>query len=184
MRLIFLLFYLSAAAGIAKGQELPEYNNSATTWNSRTNVSTPLAPEETVRKDKINSSYTVPYGSLFSKKAYMKTTMQLNGPKSKARATAEDTLRIFVKIDQNTDPKSIIKIYKAAVENNNREASVMQISKKGEVQRSDGDYTYDLKKILPGVFRVNVVGVKAGDEILFYIGTHEAALAKLTLGIE
>ena len=184
MRSIFSLTCLIVIVGITNGQQLPEYNNSATAWNSKSNVSTPLTPEEAVRKDKMNSSYNVPYGSLFSKKAAMKTFMQLNGPKSKSRTVADDSIKIFVKIDKDTDPKGVIKIYKTALENNNREAYVMQVSKKGEVQRSDGDYNYSLNKMSPGLFQVNVVGVKAGDELLFYLGTHEAALAKLTLGID
>jgi hypothetical protein len=184
MRSILLSSFLSTVVVIAKAQELPEYNNSATAWNSKTKVSVPLTPEETVRKDKMNSAYKVPYGALFSKKAAVKTTMQLNGSKSKARITAEDTLKIFVKIDKNIDPKSVIKIYRATAIDNMREIQIMQISKKGNVERSDGDFMFILKKLNPGVFQVDVLGIKTRDEILFYIGTHEASLAKLTLGVD
>jgi len=184
MKSIFLFISLSSVVAIVKAQELPEYNNSATAWNSKTKISIPLTPEETVRKDKMNSAYKVPYGALFSKKAAVKTTMQLNGPKSKARITAADTLRIFVKIDKDIDPVSVIKIYRATPIDNAREVQVMQVSKKGDVERSDGDFMYFLKKLNPGVFQVNVLGTKASDEILFYIGTHESSLAKLTLGVD
>jgi len=180
----YLVYSLSISAFFGQAQTLPEYNNSGAAWNSKTNITVPLTPEETIRKDKINSAYKIPYGALFSKKAAMKTVMQLQGPRSKARVSSEDTLKIFAKIDKDIDPKGVIKIYKANIENNNREVNAMQVSKKGDVERSDGDYTYSLRKISPGVFRVDIIGAKAGDELLFYIGTHEMALAKLTLGID
>lgn len=184
MKIYFLAVGLSMTLALTRAQVMPEYNNSATAWNSKANTYAQLMPEETIRKDKMNSAYKIPYGALFSKKAAMKTTLQLQGPKSKARIAFEDTLRIFTKIDKDIDPKSIIKIYRANVKNNNREINAMEVSKKGEVERSDGDYVYSLKKLSPGVFQVDVVGVKPGDELVFYIGTHQMATAKLSLGID
>lgn len=163
---------------------MPEYNNSAIVWNSKANISVQLSPEETVRKDKLNSAYKIPYGALFSKKAVVKTTLQLQGPKSKARTAAEDTLKIYAKIDKDVNPLGIFKIYRATIENNNREVQVMQTSKKGNVDRSDGDFQYTIDKIAAGIFLVKVVGPKSGDELFFYIGTHETPMAKLTLGID
>lgn len=180
----YLVYSLILSAFLSQAQILPEYNNSAIAWNSKANIAVPLTPEETIRKDKMNSAYKIPYGALFSKKAAMKTIMQLQGPRSKARISSEDTLKIFAKIDKDTDPKGVIKIYKANIENNNREVNAMQVSKKGEVERSDGDYSYSLRKVSQGVFRLDVIGTKPGDELLLYIGTHEMAVAKLTLGID
>jgi hypothetical protein len=155
-------------------QELPEYNNSATAWNSKTNQSVSLSPEEGLRKNKTA-------GAMIGK---VKVVMQFQGLKSRARISGEDTLKIFAKVDKDTNPQGLFKIYKASITNGNREVLVVKSSIGRGVERSDGDYIYTIKQISSGIVRVNIPNVKSGDELLFYIGTHESSLAKLTLGID
>lgn len=174
MRLIFLFIFLSTVVAIVKAQEFPEYNNSATAWNSKMNQSVPLSPEEGLRKNKTA-------GAMIGK---VKVVMQFEGAKSKARIAAEDTLKVFAKVDKDTNPHGLFKIYKASINNGNREVLVVKSSLGRGVERSDGDYSYTIKKISPGIIRVNIPNVKSGDELLFYIGTHESSLAKLTLGVD
>jgi hypothetical protein len=119
-------------------------------------------------------------GALFSKN---KTVIQFKGEKSPARISSEDTLRIFAKIDKDVNPNGLFKIYKSTVKNGNREVLAMTTSLKG-ANRSDGNFLYTMKKISPGIFLVKVFGPKSGDELFFYIGTHETSMAKLTLGID
>lgn len=155
-------------------QELPEYNNSAVAWNSKTNESVPLLPEDGLQKTKTA-------GAIIGK---VKVVMQFQGTKSKARITAEDTLKIFAKVDKDTNPEGLFKIYKTTIVNGNREVLVMKTSVGRGAERSDGDYTYNLKKISPGIVRVDILNVKPGEELFFYIGTHQSPLAKLTIGID
>src|SRR5689334_22430840 len=110
MKSILLFASLSTMVAIVKAQELPEYNNSATAWNSKANQSVTLSPEEGLRKNKTA-------GAMIGK---VKVVMQFQGPKSKARIAAEDTLKIFVKVDKDTNPEGLFIIYKASINNGNR----------------------------------------------------------------
>ena len=101
----FLISFSSLA------QELPEYNNSAVAWNSRTNQSAPLIPEDGLHKTKTA-------GAIIGK---VKVVMQFQGIKSKARITAEDILKIFAKIDKDTNPEGLFKINKTTIVSGNRE---------------------------------------------------------------
>ncbi len=174
MKHICITFLAAIITFSIQAQELPEYNNSAIAWNSKTNQSVPLTQEEGLRKDKVA-------GAMFGK---VKVVMQFQGPKSIARIGAEDTLKVFAKIDKDTNPQGLFKIYKASITGGNREVLVMKSSIGHGAQRSDGDYTYSLKKVSPGIYKLSIPNVKSGDELFFYIGTHESSLAKLTLGID
>lgn len=165
---------------VASAQTLPEYNNSAVAWNNKTNSSVPLSPEEGLRSTKIGAANFVPMGSLFAKN---KTVLRFQGTRSSARIAADDTLKIFVKIDQNMNPNGLFKLFRATIKNGNREVLAMTTSIKG-AERSDGDFLYTITKISPGIFLVKAVGPKSGDELFFYIGTHDTAMAKMTLGID
>lgn len=172
------IFILSVSSSMA--QELPEYNNSATAWNSHNNKSVQLVQEEGLRSTKLGAGNFVPMGSLFAKN---RTIVQFQGEKSNARTAVEDTLRIFAKIDKDINPNGFFKIYRTTKKNGNREVLAMTSSIKG-AQRSDGDFPYTIGKVSPGIYIVKVIGVKSGDELIFYIGTHDTAMAKLTLGID
>jgi len=173
-KFLFLFVGLTNVMSIVKGQELPEYNNSATAWNRKLNQSVPLSPEEGLRKNKTA-------GAMMGK---VKIVMHFDGAKSKARIAAEDTLKIFAKVDKDVNPQGLFKIYRASISGGDREVLVLKSSLGKGVERSDGDFPYTVKKISPGIVRVNILNVKPGDELLFYIGTHETSLAKLTLGID
>jgi len=174
MKIISLVAILSSITCGLFAQELPEYNNSAVAWNSRTNQSVALQPEEGLRKDKIA-------GAMIGK---VKVVMQFSGRKSIARIGAEDTLKIFVKVERDTNPQGLFKIYRTSNNNGNREVLVMKSSIGRGATRFEGDFPYAIKKISPGIFRLDILNVKSGDELFFYIGTHDSALAKLTLGID
>ena len=167
--------------GLLHAQELPEYNNSAIAWNSKNNKSVPLAQEDGLRSQKVGAGQFVPMGGLFAKN---KTVMKFEGEKSNARITADDTLRVFAKIDKDINPNGLFRVYKSVIRNGNREVLAMTTSAFKGAQRNDGDFPCTFKKISPGIFLVKVVGPKSGDELFFYVGTHENALAKLTLGID
>jgi len=174
MKPILLSLALIACTFHLNAQELPEYNNSATAWNSKTNKSSPLIPEDGLQKTKTA-------GAIIGK---VKVVLQFQGAKSKARISAEDTLKIFAKVDKDTNPEGLFKIYKTTIVNGNREVLIMKTSVGRGAERSDGDYTYTIKKISPGIVRLNILNVKPGEELFFYIGTHQSSLAKLTLGID
>jgi|GEM_PF-5686248 len=167
-----ILSFFCAAASTA--QQLPEYVNSATAWNSNSRQSVSLVPEEGIRKDKMG-------GAMIGK---AKVVMLFKGEKSQARIKAQDTLKIFVNIDKETNPQGLFKIFKASITKGNREVLVMQTSIGRGLERLDGNYSYTMKKISPGIFVLNIPQVKVGEELLFYIGTHDTSLAKLTLGID
>jgi hypothetical protein len=162
-------------------QELPEYNNSATAWNSKINKSISLSLEEGMSSMKLGAGNFIPMGSLFTKNKFV---LRFQGAKSSARLMAEDTLRLFAKIDKDINPSGLFKIYRTSIVNDNREVLAMTTSVKGGAQRSEGDFIYTLKKISPGIFSLKIVGTKPGDELFVYIGTHDHAMAKLTLGID
>ncbi|GHN02570.1 hypothetical protein WSM22_40590 [Cytophagales bacterium WSM2-2] len=164
-----ILSFFSVA--VCTAQQLPEYVNSATAWNGVSKQSVALTPEEGIRKDK----------AMIGK---AKVIMLFRGEKSQARIKAQDTLKIYVNIDKETNPQGLFKIYKSTVVKGNREVLVMQTSVGRGVERFDGDHSYTAKKLSPGIFVLNIPEVKAGEELFFYIGTHETSLAKLTLGID
>jgi hypothetical protein len=161
-------------------QEMPEYNNSAIAWNSKINKSVQLQQEEGLRNTKLGAGNYIPMGGFFAKN---KVVLVFQGEKSIARITSEDTLRIFAKIDKDVNPNGLFKVYRATIKNGNREVLAMTASIKG-AQRSDGDFPCTYTKVSPGTFLVKIIGPKSGDELFFYIGTHETAMAKLTLGID
>lgn len=177
-----IVFMLSAFAW-SQAQELPEYINYATAWNSTTNTSTPLAQEEGESKTKVGAQVFLPTAPL----AKHKLVMKFSGLKSVSRIKAEDTLKIFVKIDKETNPEGLFKIYKAKVKSSIREVLYGTFNVNSGTNRLDGDFSYTIKKISPGVFRLSVVGPKSGDELFLFLSSHdsnEKFLAKLSLGID
>jgi hypothetical protein len=173
-KIIYLPLLSLFCVAVCSAQELPQYINSATAWNQATHQSVPLAPEEGIRKDKMG-------GAMIGK---TKVIMLFKGEKSQARIKAQDTLKIFVNIDKETNPQGLFKIYKSAIVKGNREVLAMQTSIGRGLERFDGDHSYTIKKISAGIYMLGVPKVAAGEELFFYVGTHDTSLAKLTLGID
>jgi hypothetical protein len=162
-------------------QVIPEYLYSATAWSSKSNISVALSQEEGLRKQKANAINAIPMGSLFAKN---KVVLKFQGTKSNSRIAFDDTLKIFTRIEETINPQGFFKIYKATKKGENREFLGMTYSLAQGADRSNGDLNYVIRKISPGIFEVEVVGTKPGDELLFYIGRHEKQMASLTLGID
>lgn len=158
-KLSVLVLLVTMVFGATRAQQLePEFVGEVNYLKSATSV-VPLEKQRSVLKTKAGASvYLTGLGKVKSK-------INIAGGSSPVRVAATDAMQFIVRaVDNNSDPMSIVNVFRFKANSKARKAEVSSASSFGGVSENNLDYIpFTAKKYGENSYLITLTGMQAGE---------------------